>query len=45
MAQHLSSVCYYAQCKLKFDVKYDLLITYIRRFEILMKLNFYLHKL
>ena len=30
---------------LKFGIKYDLLITYIRRFEIFMKLNFYLHKL
>ena len=26
-------------------IKYDLLITYIRRFEIFLKLNFYLHKL
>ena len=33
MAQHLSSVCYYAYCELKFGIKYDLLITYTRRFE------------
>ena len=45
MAQHLTSVCDYAKCKLKFGIKYDLVITYIRRFEIFMKLNFYLHKL
>ena len=38
-------VCYYAKCKLKFGIKYDVLITHIRRFEIFMKLNFYLHKL
>ena len=29
----------------KFGIKYDLLITYIRRLEIFMKLNFYLHKI
>ena len=45
MAQHLSSVCYYAQRKLKFGIKYDLLITHIKRFEIFLKLIFYLHKL